>query len=250
MTHYDTLGISKNATEKEIKEAYKKLIKKYHPDVYPGDKSFAEKKTQEINHAYDILSNEEAKRNYDIEISPSYDYTPPKYTNPESYSYKNYYSENSSSDFENYKRYADYHRSKVPNSNYNVHDEFSDNIVNSVNKMSSNKKTILILTILFLYILFLVITFFKINSLLNGNSSGTLLNTHVETLEPNITVPSTENDLYDEDDETLYEDFDLNDYISEDELKQIYDTYYHKYFDSFEEFKDTLTDYLYFNYDF
>ena len=51
MTHYEILGIRKTATSEEIKNAYKQLVKKYHPDVYPGDKTFAEKKTQEINEA-------------------------------------------------------------------------------------------------------------------------------------------------------------------------------------------------------
>lgn len=44
MTHYEKLGIKQNATQEEIKEAYKALIKKYHPDVYQGDKSYAEKR--------------------------------------------------------------------------------------------------------------------------------------------------------------------------------------------------------------
>ena len=43
MTHYEKLGLSKKATEKEIKDAYKALVKKYHPDVYQGDKTYAEK---------------------------------------------------------------------------------------------------------------------------------------------------------------------------------------------------------------
>lgn len=236
MSHYDTLGIKKDATNQEIKDAYKKLVKKYHPDVYPGDKSFAEKKTQEINYAYDILSNEESKKAYDEEITPSYDFTPPKYNNPESYSYQNYYTSNNNSDFENY---------KTPN--YTVHDEFSDNIVNSVNKMSSKKKTFLISTILFVYIFFLIVTFFQINSLLKGKSSGTLLNTQVNFPEINTTKPNITNSYNDEKD---YNDFDINDYVSENELKQLYEGYYYMFFDSYNDFINTLSEYLYYNYDF
>lgn len=253
MSHYDTLGIKKDASNQEIKDAYKKLVKKYHPDVYPGDKSFAEKKTQEINYAYDILSNEESKKAYDEKISPSYDHTPPKYNNPENYSYQNYYAQNNSSDFESYKRYTDYHRSKTPNSNYTVHDEFSDNIVNSVNKLSSKKKSILILSILFIYVLFLIVTFFQIHSILDGKSSGTLLNTQVNFPEINTNPAnsydnedSTNDKYYDEN----YENFNINDYVSDDKLKQMYEEYYYMFFDSYDEFKDTLSDYLYFNYDF
>ncbi len=82
MTHYDILGVSKNATQDEIRKAYIKLVKKYHPDLYKGDKAYAEKKTKEINNSYDILSDEESRRIYDEEISPkdtTYEYTSPKY---------------------------------------------------------------------------------------------------------------------------------------------------------------------------
>ena len=68
MTHYDILGVSKGATQEEIRKAYIKLIKRYHPDLYYGDKKYAEKRTQEINNAYDVLSDAEAKRKYDAEI--------------------------------------------------------------------------------------------------------------------------------------------------------------------------------------
>ena len=52
---YEVLGISKGATEKEIKSAYKKLAKKYHPDLNKGPE--AEAKMKEINKAYEILSD-------------------------------------------------------------------------------------------------------------------------------------------------------------------------------------------------
>ena len=83
MTHYDILGVSKNATQEEIRKAYIVLVKKYHPDLYKGDKSYADKKTKEINNAYDVLSDEEARKKYDEEIaeqSGSYSYTEPTYT--------------------------------------------------------------------------------------------------------------------------------------------------------------------------
>lgn len=62
MDYFKILGINKNATDKEIKIAYRKLAKKYHPDTYKGDKSFAENKMKEINEAYDILSNESKRK--------------------------------------------------------------------------------------------------------------------------------------------------------------------------------------------
>lgn len=62
--YYEVLGISKNADEKEIKRAYRKLAKKYHPDTNPGDKQ-AEQRFKEVTEAYNILSNPEQKKLYD-----------------------------------------------------------------------------------------------------------------------------------------------------------------------------------------
>ena len=61
---YQTLGVSKNASESEIKSAYRKLARKMHPDLHPNDKNIAEK-FKEITSAYDILSNKEKKQKYD-----------------------------------------------------------------------------------------------------------------------------------------------------------------------------------------
>ena len=62
--YYEVLGISKGASEEEIKKAYKKLARKYHPDMNPGDKE-AEEKFKEINEANEVLSDPEKKARYD-----------------------------------------------------------------------------------------------------------------------------------------------------------------------------------------
>ena len=61
---YQTLGISRTASDKDIKQAYRKLARKYHPDVNPGNKS-AEEKFKEINNAYEVLSDPEKRKKYD-----------------------------------------------------------------------------------------------------------------------------------------------------------------------------------------
>jgi len=61
--YYKILGINTTASEKEIKQAYRGLARKYHPDINPGDKS-AEEKFKEINAAYEVLSNPEKRKKY------------------------------------------------------------------------------------------------------------------------------------------------------------------------------------------
>jgi DnaJ-class molecular chaperone len=62
--YYATLGVSKTATSKEIKQAYRKLARKLHPDVNPGDKS-AEGRFKEINEAYEVLGDPPKRKKYD-----------------------------------------------------------------------------------------------------------------------------------------------------------------------------------------
>jgi len=62
--YYQILGINKSATEKEIKSAYRKLARKYHPDLNPND-SEAKKKFQQINEANEVLSDPEKRKKYD-----------------------------------------------------------------------------------------------------------------------------------------------------------------------------------------
>src|SRR5688572_24755713 len=62
--YYKTLGVTKAATEKEIKQAFRKLARKLHPDVNPGDKT-TESKFKEVNEAYEVLGDPASRKKYD-----------------------------------------------------------------------------------------------------------------------------------------------------------------------------------------
>lgn len=63
--YYAVLGVSRNAQEKDIKLAYRKLARQYHPDLHPNDKA-AEARFREINEAYEVLSDSEKRKKYDM----------------------------------------------------------------------------------------------------------------------------------------------------------------------------------------
>src|SRR5215831_18033518 len=77
--YYETLGVSRGATEEEIRNAYRKLARKHHPDVNPGDKT-AEERFKEINEAYSVLSDPQKRKRYD-DLGQNWktgaDFTPP-----------------------------------------------------------------------------------------------------------------------------------------------------------------------------
>ena len=62
--YYEVLGVDKSASEDEIKRAYKKMARKYHPDLNPDNKE-AEEKFKEVNEAYEVLSDSDKKARYD-----------------------------------------------------------------------------------------------------------------------------------------------------------------------------------------
>ena len=62
--YYEILGVSKGVSDDELKKAYRRLAKQYHPDLHPGDKE-AEAKFKEVNEAYEVLSDKDKRARYD-----------------------------------------------------------------------------------------------------------------------------------------------------------------------------------------
>ncbi len=63
---YEVLRVKTNASSMQIKKAYIQLITKYHPDIYPGDKSYAERYTAVLTEAYFVLKDDERRKDYDL----------------------------------------------------------------------------------------------------------------------------------------------------------------------------------------
>lgn len=124
--YYSTLGVTSAVTQDELKKAYRKLAKQYHPDKNPENKEQAEEKFKEITEAYDVLSDPAKRKKYDELIGQRKKNT---YNKQNTYNYNNYDSYNSTSDnFNNdSSKYDDLFQDEDWKFDYgNVKDKFSD----------------------------------------------------------------------------------------------------------------------------
>ena len=97
--YFKTLGLSRNATEKEIKSAFRKLAKQFHPDLHPKDEK-AESEFKEINEAYEILSNQEKRKIYEQYLS--------YWSKNKNVKAGNFYTENNEMGFKAYLNFDDF----------------------------------------------------------------------------------------------------------------------------------------------
>ncbi len=86
--YYKILGVEKTASQEEIKKAYRKLAKKYHPDLNPNDAK-AQEKLKEINEAYEVLSDEEKRKKYDA-FGSAYNFTNGQHFDPSQFGFDNF----------------------------------------------------------------------------------------------------------------------------------------------------------------
>lgn len=93
--YYKTLGVDKTSSQDEIKNKYRKLAKKYHPDLNPDDNN-AQEKFKEINEAYEVLGDEDKKKKYD-QFGSGYDFSGGQNFDPSQYGFGGYQSSGSSS---------------------------------------------------------------------------------------------------------------------------------------------------------
>ena len=116
----------------------------------------------------------------------------------------------------------------------------------SVNKLPAKKVLMLIGIILCIYLIFFLLNFWQLSSFLNGGNS-TSLNTTKSSPHSNTTYNNPSNSDYTNSSNNK-NSFDINQYIPEENLKEIYEEYYSDAYDSYDEFREALSKYFYYKY--
>lgn len=154
MNYYDILHISKDASQQEIRDSYKNLIKKYHPDIYSGSHEYAEQITKDLNDAYKVLSNEELRKEYDLSLEETITPTPPPVYTPHDYKSTKQNLEYEDPPKETFEQIM---KKKI----YNIVDD-------KTQKMSKKSKTLMIIGIILVALLFTalsILDFLRVMSL-------------------------------------------------------------------------------------
>ena len=171
MNYYEILNVTKDASQKEIRQSYKALMKKYHPDIFKGDKARAEKLSMEINAAYDVLSNEETRREYDLSLEEnlsnsafsSKETDTSENTNHYYSSSKNTYNGYNPYSYENYKRKKYYNsKYKYYSNSYNSHIKTAEDYVsNKIDTLKTYQKVLAFFILLLFACILILITFIE-----------------------------------------------------------------------------------------
>jgi len=187
MNYYEILKISRNANQEQIKDAYKKQVKKYHPDLYIGDKDFAEKKLKEINEAYNVLSDLEMKLEYDKYLQEKYQ-------------------ENVSKNVSNSAPNA-----KQTTQNYSTTNSkkqtwtLSDFIIKKINKLDSKKQTRIFFIVLITISILLLINLIEIKQYFDSSEINTTSSNQIKNeLSQDLNKSQNENS-------SVYKNTDTND---------------------------------------
>ena len=174
MNYYQILGLPEDATTDQIKQQYKQLIKKYHPDLYKGDKAFANEKTKEITQAYKILVDPTSRNDYDILLHGEELLSN---SSNETYDYNNA-DTSSEEDIDEYYENRDekfFESKKYKRTVSDVVDETYDNITNkTVDFVLNSNRTIQLLVIILIVLFVFTFFFTKIMDLIQmieGDSS-------------------------------------------------------------------------------
>lgn len=163
MNYYQILKVQKDATSEQIRDSYITLIKKYHPDIYTGNKEYAEKITKELNDAYDVLSNSEKRAEYDESIFPQTTNsanitnqfsTSKYYSNYSMHNHSNNYSYNRNS--KNSSTWIPRFKSKL----YQIVDKRTKNL-------NQNSKILLVLFIIFISLFFMLLSIYDYFQFIN-----------------------------------------------------------------------------------
>lgn len=155
MNYYQILNIKNTATKSEIKNSYKKLVKKYHPDLYDGNKEYAENKIKEINEAYNILSNESSKAEYDLLLTQN--------------------------EYNNYESTHEIYETSPQESN--PQSAFHKYILEKLNKLDTKRQLQIILIIIFIVMILLIINMLELKYYLTNNLTENATNTTIHSTE-------------------------------------------------------------------
>ena len=149
MNYYEILKVSKNASEQQIKDSYKMLIKKYHPDIYKGSKEFAEKTSAELNNAYSVLSDPNKRAEYDLSLLPSNDTLDNTSTSSTYSSYQNY---------KYYQQAYEEQTQEKENWNQKFKKKLYKYVDDHTKNLSQSTRIVIVLIVIFIALLFLLLS--------------------------------------------------------------------------------------------